>query len=315
MMTYRTLGRTGLQVSVISFGGGPVSGWAAADDSARQIAVVQRAIETGINWFDTAPTYSDGKSEAALGLALSELAAHDRVHVATKVRLTEAAFDDIPGFVLKSVESSLKRLRCSKVSLLQLHNSITPQRGDEPTSVTPDDVNGAHGVLAGFEQLRAAGVVRLLGLTGLGNPAALKTVIDSDQFDTIQTPYNLLNSSAGQVVGNQFEETNYGNQFELCGRHRMGVFAIRVFAGGALLQREPSAHTKVTKFFPMDLYQRDLARAQNLLQSLPHGKTLVDEAVRFALAHPAVTSALIGFGTPDEVDEAVRIATRVSSNM
>jgi aryl-alcohol dehydrogenase-like predicted oxidoreductase len=313
MMPYRTLGRTGIHVSTISFGGGPVSGWAASDDVDQQLAVVQRAIDAGINWFDTAPTYADGRSELALGNSLTELAAHDRVHLATKVRLTNDALDDIPGFVLRSMESSLARMRCARVTLLQLHNSITPHRGDEPTSVTPDDVIGPRGVLAGFELLRAAGVVKYFGLTGLGDPGSLQTVMETNQFDTVQTPFNLLNPSAGQAVGASFTETNYGNQFEHCTRHEMGVFAIRVFAGGALLQREPSAHTKITKFFPLDLYQRDLVRAQELEQTRPAERALSGDAIRFALAHPAVTSALIGFANRKEVDEAVAQVVSMTS--
>ena len=315
MMAYRTLGRTGLMVSTISFGGGPVSGWAAADNPGRQIAVVRRAIESGINWFDTAPTYADGRSEAALGNALSELGIDDQVHIATKVRLTEAAFADIPGYILRSVEESLARLGRSKLTLLQLHNSVTRHRGDEPTSVKPDDVVGPRGVLAGFEELRSAGVVRCFGLTGLGQPPALKAVIDSDQFDTVQTPFNLLNSSAGIDVGPESTETDYGNQFQHCRRCGMGVFAIRVFAGGALLNREPSSHTRITRFFPMDLYERDAARARDLSRKLDPGISLTEAAIRFALSHPAVTSALIGFGTPEEIDEAVRVVATLAPPM
>lgn len=309
-MKYRLLGRTGLQVSAVSFGAGPVSGWATDSDSTRQQDVVRRALEVGINWFDTAPTYSDGRSERALGQTLSELKPHHQVHLATKVRITDEAFLDLRGFIRKSVEQSLERLNRPQVTLLQLHNSVTAKRGDQPTSVNVEDVLGTNGVLAAFEELRDARLVSFLGLTGLGDASSLKSVIASGRFDTVQAPYHLLNPSAGHDVTPEFSDLNLGNLFRDCQQQNMGVFAIRVFAGGALAQREPSAHTRITRFFPLDLYQRDRADAALLERSLPNGLSLPEAAVRFVLKHRAVSSALIGFGSQDEVDAAVRFAER-----
>lgn len=314
-MLYRRLGQTGLNVSVVSFGAGPVSGWFASADRTEPVRLVARAVECGINWFDTAATYGEGRSEETLGRCLEEVDGGDRVHVATKVRLGEEAFADIRGFVLRSMEGSLRRLRRDSVTLLQLHNSVTTRRGDQPTSVTPADVLDAGGVLSAFEELRAAGVVQCLGLTGLGDVPSMRAVINSGRFDTVQTPYNLLNPSAGCVTTDEDGEANYGDIFSDCRRHDMGVFAIRVFAGGALAGQEPSAHTKVTKFFPLDLYERDRARAAERTAELPPGITLRQAAVRFALNHPAVTSALIGFGRASEIDETIdyALATRSDS--
>ncbi|MDA0833297.1 MAG: aldo/keto reductase [Planctomycetota bacterium] len=307
-MLYRQLGRTGIDVSCISFGAGPVSGWEKSKNVHEQIAVVKHAVDVGMNWFDTAATYGEGQSETALGRALVEIGAFDQVHVATKVRLNEESISDIRGFVLRSFTESLKRLQCERVTLLQLHNSITAVRGDQPTSITPDDVLGPNGVLAAFEELRSSGVVRFLGLTGLGDAKSMKDVIHSARFDTVQTPYNLLNPSAGQTVSAEFHDSDYGNILSDCERQRMGAFAIRVFAGGALADREPSAHTKITRFFPMDLYERDRQRGREVALTLPLGISLPDASVKFSLAHPAVTSALIGFATTNEIDQVVRYA-------
>jgi aryl-alcohol dehydrogenase-like predicted oxidoreductase len=84
------------------------------------------------------------------------------------------------------------------------------------------------------------------------------------------------------------------------------VFAIRVYAGGALVGQPPSAHTRQTKFFPLDLYERDTRRADRLRALLPSGIDLSEAAVRFVLDHPGVTSALIGFSEPSQVDDALR---------
>jgi len=305
-MRFRILGRTGIPVSLVAFGAGPVSGWATAVDPQQQLETVREAINSGINWFDTAPTYSDGRSELALGQILTELNSAHRVHVATKVRLTADAFRDVRGFVHRSVEESLRRLKRNEVTLLQLHNSITVQRGDQPTSITVHDVLGPDGVLSALEELCAMGLVKHLGLTGLGDAQSLKHVVDTGRFDTIQAPYNLLNVSAGQDVAAGFAEDNLQNLFWNCSEQRMGVFAIRVFAGGALAFREPSAHTRITKFFPLDLYERDRERAKNLAMQLPEGRSLPRAALQFALAHTAVSSAIVGFGHAEEVRQSIQ---------
>jgi aryl-alcohol dehydrogenase-like predicted oxidoreductase len=304
-MEYRVLGRTGVHVSVLAFGAGPVSGLMTGDDPAAQLAVVRRAVEAGVNWFDTAAGYGQGRSETNLGRVLKEF--DGSVHVATKVRLGPDQFDNVRGHVRRSVEASLGRLGMPAVALLQLHNGITARRGDEPFSVSPADVLGPGGVLDAFRELESAGLVRHLGLTGTGHPEAMRAVIRSGGFDTLQVPYNLLNPSAGQAVPEPFAETNYGNVIADCAVEKMGVFAIRVFAGGALLGNPPSAHTLTTPFFPLALYERDRERAAEL--AAKSGVELHELAVRFALGHPAIHAAIIGFGAPDHIDAAVKAVT------
>src|SRR5690349_14023710 len=139
-MQTRPLGKTGLHVPILAFGAGPVPGLMTTDDEGRRLAVVQRALEVGITWFDTAATYGEGRSEQNLGAALAELGAAERVHVATKVRLMPGDLGNIRDAVRTSFRGSLERLRLPRVTLLQLHNSITRRRRDEPTSITPEDV-------------------------------------------------------------------------------------------------------------------------------------------------------------------------------
>jgi aryl-alcohol dehydrogenase-like predicted oxidoreductase len=304
-MQFRILGRTGLRVSAIAFGAGPVSGLMIGDDLDRQQAAFHRAVSLGINWFDTAPGYGQGKSESALGRCLDAYGKSDEVHVATKVRIHDDDFADLAGAVRRSVENSLTRLNRSSVTLLQLHNGLTGTHAAEPDSVTATDVLKTDGILSAFHAVQAAGLVRFIGLTGTGTPEAMRTVIHSGEFDTIQTPYNLLNPSAGQEMSDCLGETNYGNIMSDCAAAEMGVFAIRVFAGGALLRFPPSAHTLRTKYFPLALYERDLARADKLQQHLQ----LPDAALRFALGHPNIHSAIIGLGSADEVESAVNMAS------
>ncbi len=309
-MQYRPLGSTGLRVSALSFGAGPVSGLMTSNDVERQAAVVKRALEAGINWFDTAATYGQGRSEQSLGAALKRVDGTDRVHIATKVRLMPDELDDIGARVRESVTQSLSRLQIARFTLLQLHNSLTAACGDEPTSLTPRDVLGPGGVLDAFEKLRAEGVVEHFGLTGIGQPAALREVIASGAFATLQIPYHVLNPSAGQSMPAGFNETDFGNLIAECGARNMGVFAIRVFAAGALIGNAPSAHTRKTPFFPLELYERDVAKAARLRAALGTETDMRELAIRFALSHPAVSSALVGFGEPAHVDDAIAAMKR-----
>lgn len=294
----RPLGRTGLAIPALAFGAGPVSALmtdAAARD--RQLATVRRALELGVDWFDTAATYGNGASETSLGWVLRELGEGKAVRIGTKVRLAAEQLGDIPGAVRASVEGSLRRLGVESVALLQLHNSITRQRGDQPTSITPDDVLGTGGVLAAFEQLRREGHVQHFGLTGLGDAESLEEVLRAEAWATMQVNLNLCDSQPA-LTHARLERAGW----------TPALLAIRVFAGGALAGRPPSAHTLTTKFFPLAGYERDLRRAEAMRLLLPADLSLPEAAVRFAVHHARVTSAIIGFGSPEEVADAARWA-------
>ena len=304
-MQYTQLGRTGISVSRVAFGAGPVSGLLTGSDKAAQVATVRRAVQSGINWFDTAAGYGKGQSEIGLGRVLAALdpAPETPIHVATKVRIVFDTDETIVSQVPRGIEECLKRLQLPTVTLLQLHNGITNQRGDEPYSVSPDDVLSTNGILEALIQVRERGLTQHIGLTGTGHPEALRRVIQSGAFETIQLPYNVLNPSAGLLMPADFCDRNYGNILEDCEHAKMGVFAIRVFAGGALLGQPPSAHTLTTPFFPLALYERDAAQAREISQRLGI-RDLTGYSLRFSLSHPAVHSAIIGFGTPEHVDSA-----------
>jgi aryl-alcohol dehydrogenase-like predicted oxidoreductase len=142
-------------------------------------------------------------------------------------------------------------------------------------------------------------------LTSIGQAESLREVVDSGQFATIQVPYNLLNPSAGECVSAEFIEVDYGNVIRHAARQNMGVFAIRVLAGGALACQPPSQHTYKTKFFPLDLYRRDQQRAEQLSSLLGTQTDLREIAIRFVLSHSQISSAIIGFGEASHVDDAI----------
>ncbi|MEO2022617.1 MAG: aldo/keto reductase [Pirellulaceae bacterium] len=304
-MEYRTLGQTGIEVSAIALGAGPVPDLMTSRDSQRQLETLRCALDAGVNWIDTAATYGGGWSETNLGQALRDLDGVDAVHLATKVRLAMQDEGTIEARVRQSVTGSLQRLSVDRLALLQLHNSITVCRGDEPTSVSVEDVLGPGGVLEVFEQLQHEGVVDHLGLTGIGQPEALREVIRTGKWATIQVPYNVLNQSAGRDVLSDFTEANYGNVIADCAEQQMGVMAIRVYAGGALANQLPSRHTRQTRFFPLDLYERDQHRVERLASRLQGDLDIKEVALRYVLGHPKISSAIIGFSEPGHVQDAV----------
>ena len=309
-MQFRPLGTTGVSVSTISFGAGPVSGLLTGQAAEQQRAVVAKAVELGINWFDTAAKYGEGQSERSLGAALAELRCDHPLHVATKVRVNLTNEADLRPLVVASVKESLARLNLPRVTLLQIHNSITKNRNDQPTSVTPDDVLGPRGLLAGMQEVRAAGMVDHFGLTGIGDAEALEHVMQSGQFATVQAPLHFLNPSALRDTPAELVDPDFGRFLQTAHRLGMGIFAIRVFAAGALLGAEPSAHTFKTPFFPLDLYRRDQERVRRLMPLLGSENDLRDYSLRYVLSQPEVASAIVGFGSAEHVLQAVASADR-----
>ena len=309
-MRYRPLGSTGISVSTVSFGTGPVSGLLTGDRNDQQQAVVARAVELGVNWFDTAATYGNGQSEHNLGIALARLRTEHSLHVATKVRVDVTTERDLRPLVVKSVRGSLERLNLPRVSLLQIHNSITWNRHDQPTSITPEDILAPRGLLEGMRDVRDAGWVDHFGLTGIGNADALRTVIQSRQFATIQSPVHLLKPSALLEIPKSLCDPDYGQFLQTAHDLGLGIFAIRVYAAGALLGVEPSAHTFRTPFFPLDLYRRDQDRVQRLMAQMDSPFALQERALQYVLSQPEIASAIIGFGTVDHVLQSVLSADR-----
>ena len=160
-MEYTTLGRTGLRVSRVGFGGGGIGQvWGPTTDE-ESVRAVRRALELGINFFDVAPSYGNGKAEEVLGKALQ--GRRDQAVFATKVRLAADEMSDVEGAVITSVDASLRRLKMEAVDVLHVHNRFTPLRGEVPDSITADDVLGP--VLEAYRKMQRAGKTRFIGLS------------------------------------------------------------------------------------------------------------------------------------------------------
>ncbi|MGB9648714.1 MAG: aldo/keto reductase, partial [Stellaceae bacterium] len=205
MMETRTLGRTGLEVSVLGFGCGAVGGLMVRGSPGDQERAVARAIELGINYFDTAAMYGNGESERNLGRVMKSL--RPNIRVGTKVRIPAGDRNRIAAAVRESLEASLQRLQLDGVDLFQLHNHITAEGRD--SDLTPEIVLGE--VVPAFERLREQGKTRFCGITAVGDTPALHQVVDARVFDTAQVSYNVLNPSAGAVVASGYPAHDFGN--------------------------------------------------------------------------------------------------------
>jgi aryl-alcohol dehydrogenase-like predicted oxidoreductase len=312
-MEYRDLGRTGLRVSMLGFGCGNVGGLIIRGAHQERVQAVCRAMEAGINYFDTAPQYGRGQSEQNLGQVLGELKAE--VYVGTKVRIPTEEFGDLRGAITRSVEASLRRLGREALDLLQLHNHIARQRTPQVAALAVSDVLGE--VVATFQNLQTQGKVKFYGITALGDTDALHEVIASGAFYTAQVCYNVLNPSAGFTVPAGFPSQDFGQLIERATAQGMGCIGIRVLAAGALsgvMERHPIAVPSVDPIGTGPDYQADVKLAQTLhfLPATAHAGHLIEAAMRFAWSNPRLSTALVGFSSLDHLEQAIAAAERGS---
>jgi L-galactose dehydrogenase/L-glyceraldehyde 3-phosphate reductase len=304
-METRIFGRTGMPLAILGFGCGAVGGLMVRGTPADQERAVGRALEVGVNYFDTAVQYGNGASETNLGRVLKALKPR-QAFVATKVRIPSAAFGRIEATVTASLEASLQRLGMDHVDIFHLHNPITVNGGGE--SVTGRQV--LEQVVPAFEMLRQAGKTRFLGITAVGDTEALHQVIDAGVFDSAQVSYNMLNPSAAMPLPADYPAQDYGRLFDHTQKAGVGVVGIRVLAGGALsgtAERHPIASPPPEPIGSALRYDTDLERARRLLPLVTEGfaASLAEAATRFAISHPAMGTILVGMATPDEFEAAL----------
>jgi len=302
-METRALGRTGLEVSILGFGCGAVGGLMVRGTPADQERAVARAIELGINYFDTAAMYGSGESERNLGRVIKSL--KPDIRVGTKVRVPADARSRIGAAVTASLEASLQRLQLEQVDLFQLHNHIT--RAGRDSDLTPEIVLGE--VVPAFERLREQGKTRFCGITAVGDTPALHEVVDACAFDTAQISYNLLNPSAGTAVASGYPAHDFGNLLTHTRTASMGVIAIRVLAAGALSgveARHPLGSPSVEPIGSGSAYRIDVERARRLEPLVREGfaDSVIELAVRFVISNRAVSTALVGYSTLDHLEYA-----------
>jgi L-galactose dehydrogenase/L-glyceraldehyde 3-phosphate reductase len=310
-MERRPLGQTGLLVSAIAFGCGAVGGLMVRGDRREQVQAIARALEAGINYYDTAPSYGDGVSETNLGHALRELGVPDQVIVGTKVRLEPPDLSRPEAAIRDSLERSLSRLGLDRVDLFHLHNAIgldDRSDGSVPVRTALDEVAG------GLRRVVEEGLSQHVGFTAVGDTEAIKRVAADPGYETAQAYLNVLNAS-GVRPGASRGQQDFDEFITDAAEHGKGVIAIRIYAAGALTaspERHANAGLPPRALIPGGDYGVDVESARQLeVFAAELGlESVLELGLRFALSAPGVSTALFGISTIDHVETAIRWAER-----
>ena len=287
-MRYRRLGSTGLNVSEVSLGtvqlgmdyGFPGTDHHKNPDEKSAIRLLHRAVDLGINLFDTHRDY--GASEEIIGKALAGMT--DRPHIASKVTIPpdpeySGPFPPPPDrsmgpkqlrrAILGSIEASLQALRLETIDLMQIHNT-TPQ------CLQREDV------LLSLEDARRQGKVRFLGASAYGETMPFE-VMKRDAFQALQVPFNLLDQGLADRV------------FPRAARENIGIVVRSVFLKGALT-------TQIGNVLPQKLVPLH-ERALEALKLLGEERSkLAQVALRFCLSFSAISTLLMGVRSIAELE-------------
>jgi aryl-alcohol dehydrogenase-like predicted oxidoreductase len=291
MTNYRTLGRTGVKVSPLCLGAMMFGAWGNTDHD-ESVRIIQTALDAGINFVDTADVYSAGESEEIVAKALA--GRRDEIVLATKAHAAMGKDPNMAGnsrrWIVQECENSLRRLGTDHIDLYQIH------RPDPSCDI--DDTLGA------LSDLVHAGKVRYLGSSTFPASEIVEAQWTAERrnrerFVCEQPPYSIL------VRGIE------ADVLPTCERHGMGVIPWSPLAGGWLSGKwrkgaEVTSHRAERVPDRYDLSrpgnQRKLDAADALGQLADEaGIPLVHLAVAFVLRHPAVTSAIIGPRTMEQL--------------
>jgi aryl-alcohol dehydrogenase-like predicted oxidoreductase len=294
-MKYRKFGRTGWDVSEISFGAWQLGGdWGKVDDQA-SIDTLHYAWEKGVNFVDTAELYGNGHSEVVIGQALKQWRGN-KIYVATKVRPIQwpSAEDDAPQmvgrfpewYVRDAVEKSLRRLGVERLDLFQLH------------SFTPDAVENLEW-LETLNTLRREGKIDHIGVS-------LRDYRPDEGVDAAQ--FGLVDSI--QVVFNMFEQRPAQKLFPAGAKTNTGFIARVPLDSGSLVgawTKDSYAKFEVGsqphQMFRGERFAETLNRVSELkIICAPYYATLAEAAMRYVLSDPALSTLIPGMKNRTEVD-------------
>ena len=295
-MVTRSLGREGPELSALGFGTWALAGryrfgWGAVDDD-ESVAAIRRAVEAGVNWVDTAPTYGDGHSEEVVGRALEPFRVGEEVLVFTKCgrpwRDGEVYFDLRPEEIRAECEASLRRLRIERIDLYQFH---------WPDYATGTPVEESWGTMV---ELVDEGKVRWLGVCNF-DVSRLEACETIRHVDSLQPPLSLLNRHS------RCELIPWAHE------HETGVIAYSPMASGLLtgsfnregLERlaEDDWRRNAPPFQEPKLSQ-NLALVERLEPIASRlGTTVASLALAWVLAVKGVTGAIVGGRRPAQIDD------------
>jgi aryl-alcohol dehydrogenase-like predicted oxidoreductase len=282
-MNYRRFGRTGWDVSEIGYGMWGMAGWSGSDD-AESLASLQRFVELGGNFFDTAWAYGDGHSEELLGKVLRANSSK-RLFTATKIppknrawpSRREFSLDDCfpPKYIEEYVHKSLKNMGTETLDLMQFHTW-------EDSWLDDDRLAGA------IEKMRASGKVQAVGISiNRWEPANGIRAVRSGHIDAVQVIYNI------------FDQNPEDELFPACREHDVAVIARVPFDEGTLTgtltihSKWPAGDWRGTYFVEENL-RASVARAEALKPFLTPQMNMADMALRFILHNRDVSTIIPG---------------------
>lgn len=304
----RRFGRTGLEVPAVTFGGGWVGGLLIRGTEEERECTLNKALDAGIDWIDTAALYGKGVSETMIGKWLSGRVAEARPRISTKFNIDIAA-GNIEDQVFRTVEESFERLGVDHVQLIILHNQIVADgaAGVGERSIRPDDILRPGGAADIMEKLREKGLCDWLGMTALGDPAALHTVVDAGRFGVAQVYYNMLNPTAREAAGAGWNTTDFNGLLGRCAAQDMGVMGIRIFAAGLLASTE--RHGRENDVTDNAENAIEEARAEAVFAALgsEYG-TRAQTALRFGLGNSDISTIVVGIGETWHFDQVLEAA-------
>ena len=243
-----------------------------------------------------------------IGRWLAKQAAGKRPRISTKFNIDTSA-GDFAGQIERSVAASLQRLGLARVELLILHSRVVGNSPDgDNRSMRVAEVIGPGGVADIMDGLRRKGVCDWIGLTGLGEPAALQQVIDSGRFDAAQIYYNLLNpTAADKGAGAGWNTTDFDGLLHRCAAQDMGVMGIRIFAAGHLATTERHGGRWRSPPMPRTPQRKPAPQQRSQVLASETG-TPAQKALRFGLANPLLSTIVVGIGETWHLDEALAAA-------
>jgi aryl-alcohol dehydrogenase-like predicted oxidoreductase len=300
-MNYRTLGRTGVEVSPLCLGAMMFGAWGNTDHD-ECIRIIHRALEAGINFIDTADVYARGESEEIVGKALAG-GRREHVVLATKVHGTMGddrnQFGNSRRWIVREVESSLKRLNTDWIDLYQIHRpELETTDIDETLGALTDLVRGGKVRYIGSSTFPASQIVEAQWVAERRG---------RERFVCEQPPYSILVRGVENDV------------LPTCQRHRMAVIPWSPLAGGWLTGRYrkdaevPETHRaqRIPGRYDMSRpeNQRKLEAADALAGLAEEaGMSLIEMALAFVLEHPAVTAPIIGPRTMEQLESQLPAA-------
>ena len=297
------LGRTDLNVSEVVLGGGWVGGLFIDPSYEVMEKALETSIESGINWIDTAETYSEGQSEKNIGDLLSALPVKDKFYISSKAKLDPKSSESFGSQIDRKLDNSLKRLKTDKLDLYQLHNKITFEEGVE--TLTSAQILEKNGVCDIMEKIKEDSRVDHIGLTALGDTKPIRDVVNTGCFDTAQIYYNLLNPTATFKEKGIWNDQDFSNLVSDCQTQNMGILGIRVFAAGLLATDiRHGREIPVTHIIDIKEEERRVQRIYKVVGQTYGNRAQL--AVRYGLSAESLHCTVLGLATLEHLQNAIQ---------